>query len=93
MIGTTAEQLRTLLAKHIPDERMKDEGGGMKGENTAGEGSDSSFILRPSSFRTSPICAALSGTTTSTCWKRAPRFSRGMLSLSPAALSPRMANW
>ena len=27
---TTAEQLRILLAKHIPDERMKDEGGRMK---------------------------------------------------------------
>ena len=49
---TSAQKLRTLLAKHIPDERMKDEGGGMKGDNTAGEGSDSSFILRPSSFRT-----------------------------------------
>ncbi len=49
---TTAEQLRVLLAKHIPEERMKDEGGRMKGENTAAEGSDSSIILHPSSFRT-----------------------------------------
>src|SRR5262249_49102301 len=48
---TTAEQLRVLLAKHIPFERMKDEGGRMKGENTAAEGSDSSFILQPSSFQ------------------------------------------
>ncbi len=45
---TTAEQLRVLLARHIPNERMKDEGGRMlKTEN----GSDSSFILDPSSFR------------------------------------------
>jgi WD40 repeat protein/tetratricopeptide (TPR) repeat protein len=49
---TTAEQLRVLLAKHIPSERMKDEGGRMKGENTAAEGSGSSFILHPSSFPT-----------------------------------------
>ena len=34
------------------------------------------FILHPSSFE-APICAASSGTTTSTCWKTAPRFSRG----------------
>ena len=43
---TTTEQLRTLLAKHIPAERMKDEGGRMKTE----KGNDSSFILPPSSF-------------------------------------------
>ena len=43
---TTTEQLRTLLAKHIPAERMKDEGARMKTEM----GNDSSFILPPSSF-------------------------------------------
>jgi serine/threonine protein kinase/formylglycine-generating enzyme required for sulfatase activity len=32
-------------------ERMKDEGGRMKGENTAAEGFDSSFILHPSSLK------------------------------------------
>lgn len=42
---TTTEQLRTLLAKHIPAERMTEEGGGMKTE----KGNDSSFILPPSS--------------------------------------------
>ena len=47
---TTAEQLRVLLARHIPSERMKDEGGRMNRENTAAEGSGSSFILHPSSF-------------------------------------------
>ncbi len=41
----------------------------------------------------SPICAASSGTTTSTCWKVAPRSSRGMPPPWPTALSPRMANW
>jgi WD40 repeat protein/serine/threonine protein kinase/tetratricopeptide (TPR) repeat protein len=52
---STAEHLRLLLAKHIPEERMKHEGRRMKGENTAAEGSDSSFILHPSSFqRTKP---------------------------------------
>ena len=74
---TTAEQLRILLAKHIPgqdkdDRRSKD---------------------APVHPTLSPICAALSGTTTSTCWNTAPRFSRGMLSPSSTALSPRMANW
>jgi WD40 repeat protein/tetratricopeptide (TPR) repeat protein len=39
----TAAQLRTLLAKHIPDERMKDEGGRMKDEKASGDRSDSSF--------------------------------------------------
>jgi WD40 repeat protein/tetratricopeptide (TPR) repeat protein len=47
---STAEQLRVLLAKHIPEERMKDDGGRMKGENTAAEGSGSSFMLHPSSL-------------------------------------------
>ncbi|MGO9914035.1 MAG: NACHT and WD repeat domain-containing protein [Isosphaeraceae bacterium] len=47
---TTAEQLRVLLAKHIPSERMKDEGGRMNGEKTAADGANSSFSLRPSSF-------------------------------------------
>jgi len=47
---TTGEQFRVLLAKHVPSGRMKDEGGRMKGENTAAEGSDSSFILHPSSL-------------------------------------------
>jgi WD40 repeat protein/tetratricopeptide (TPR) repeat protein len=48
---TTAEQLRVLLAKHVPEERRKDEGGRMKGENPAAGESDSSFILHPSSFQ------------------------------------------
>jgi hypothetical protein len=48
---TTAEQLRVLLAKHIPSsERRKDEGGRMKEENAAAEGSDSAFSLQPSAF-------------------------------------------
>src|SRR5262249_15843391 len=40
---TTAEQLRVLLAKHIPEETMKDEGGRMNG-------SGSSLIPHPSSL-------------------------------------------
>ena len=42
--GTTAEQLRVLLARHIPEERMKDEGGTM---NESG----SSLIPHPSSLQ------------------------------------------
>ncbi len=45
---STAEQLRTLLAKHDPNERMKDEGGRMNK-------TDSSFILPPSSFEKSDL--------------------------------------
>jgi WD40 repeat protein/tetratricopeptide (TPR) repeat protein len=45
---TTAEQLRVLLAKHIPSGRMKDEGGGMN--LTGHEPGLSSFILHPSSL-------------------------------------------
>jgi WD40 repeat protein len=44
----TAEQLRVLLAKHIPEERMKDEGRRMNKKTSA---ADSSFILHPSSFQ------------------------------------------
>ena len=40
----TAEQLRSFLAKHIPEARMKDEGGRMKTE----QASDS--IFHPSAF-------------------------------------------
>ena len=80
--GTTAEQLRVLLARHIPEERMKDEGGTM---NESG----SSLIPHPSR---GPTCAALSGTTTSICWKTVPRFSRGTVSPSSTVLSPRMVN-
>ena len=60
---TTAEQLRVLLAKHIPSERMKDEGGRTPEERMKDEGGrmnktgqesgssgPSSFILHPSSF-------------------------------------------
>jgi WD40 repeat protein/tetratricopeptide (TPR) repeat protein len=45
---STAEQLRVLLARHIPEEWMKDEGGRMN-EKTGGP--DSSFRLHPSSFQ------------------------------------------
>jgi eukaryotic-like serine/threonine-protein kinase len=45
---TTAEQLRALLAKHIPEGTMKDEGGRM---NKTGQEAGSSFISPPSSFR------------------------------------------
>jgi WD40 repeat protein len=41
---TTAEQLRVLLARHIPEQRRKDEGEGMSN-------SDSSLIRHPSSVR------------------------------------------
>ena len=47
-IARTAEQLRALLAKHIPDSQATG--------------------TRTHCHRTSPICAASSGTTTSTCW-------------------------
>ena len=58
---TTAEQLRLLLAKHIPDR--------------------AAVGTQEPPPPPSPICAALSGTTTSTCWKTAPRFSRGTMRL------------
>ena len=47
---TTAEQLRVLLAKHIPSERMKDEGGRMKRQTRRPKDliHPSSFILHPS---------------------------------------------
>jgi WD40 repeat protein/tetratricopeptide (TPR) repeat protein len=45
----TSAQLRTRLSAHVPDEeKMKDEGRRM---NKTENGSDSSFILHPSSFR------------------------------------------
>jgi hypothetical protein len=44
---TTAEQLRVLLAKHIPEDRMEDEGGRM---NQTGQEPGSSFIPHPSSY-------------------------------------------
>jgi len=88
---TTAEQLRVLLAKHIPEERRKDEGGRM---NKNGQEAGSSVIPPHSSFILHPwIYAGLSGTITSTCWNTALRFSRGMVLPSPAVLSPRMVNW
>jgi len=48
---TTAQQLRVLLAKHIPEDRMKEEGGRMK----SAQGDDSSFILPASSFAKSDL--------------------------------------
>ena len=41
----------------------------------------------------SPICVALSGTTTSICWKTVPPFSRGTRPPWPAVRSPPMVNW
>jgi hypothetical protein len=84
---TTAEQLRVLLAKHIPEERMKDEGGRMKQKTS---GSDSSLIPHPFFGLT---CGDLSGTTTRTCWKTAPRFSRDTVWPSPTVLSAPKAIW
>ena len=48
---TTAEQLRVLLARHIPEERMNDEGGRM---NETGRKPVSSFVLPPSSVQKKP---------------------------------------
>ncbi len=59
MIGRQPRQLRTLLAKHIPDSQVT--------------GNKTHFPPTKS-----PICAALNGTTTSTCWIRAPLFSQGI---------------
>jgi hypothetical protein len=74
---TTAEQRRVLLARHIPLTPPVSPKG--RGPGVRG--------LPPS-----PTSAALSGTTTSICWKTVPRFSRGTVSPSPTALSPRMVN-
>ena len=48
---TTAQKLRALLSKHIPEERMKDEGGRM---NETGQKAASSLIFPPSSFESKP---------------------------------------
>ena len=60
---TSAQKLRSLLARHIPSSKL-----------TASKDA-------PPTAQ-SPISAASSGTTTSTCWTIAPRFFRGMLSRS-----------
>ena len=52
---------------------------------------NTSPTARPS--RKSPTCAALSGTTTSTCWSTAPRSFPGTPLPSSTAPLPRMVNW
>jgi RHH-type transcriptional regulator, proline utilization regulon repressor / proline dehydrogenase / delta 1-pyrroline-5-carboxylate dehydrogenase len=65
LLENTANEsfLRASFTERVPEEqllmnpasrRMKDEGGRMKEENKDGSGSDSSFILHPSSFRNEP---------------------------------------
>ena len=76
---STARKLRTLLAKHIPDRPASTRvSGHPKGRR------------RPP---LSPICAASSGTTTSTCWRTARPCSRGTPTRWSPVLSPQMAHW
>jgi serine/threonine protein kinase len=87
---TTADQLRVLLAKHIPEERMKDEGGGMNESGSSLIPHPSSLIPHPSR---GPISVASSGATTSTCSNRAPWFSRGTARPWPMRPSRRKGRW
>ena len=80
---TGAQKLRALLARHIPEKRMKDEGGRMsKAAQEAGSSvapPPSSLILHPSSLERPDLRGSFGGgTTTSTSWRVAPRSSRGM---------------
>ena len=99
---TTAEQLRVLLAKHIPSERMKDEGGRTPEERMKDEGGrmnktgqesgssgPSSFILHPSSFD----LRGFEWYYYQHLLEHRPRFSRARRTPSSTRLSPRMVNW